>query len=501
MSEAQNPNGRALRDPTDPLDSTESALVEPEADVSDARATSVNQPAESPEGDPLLVSSSSHEPIDEPITSSQIAEALAWQSDADVVELVTLSEALRQQNTDLIEHTEQMEKLLDECHTALQLQIERSQTAETRLAQQTIELQTTQGQLTRLFREMETSHQVAQRQQILIETLNEQLQSSQERVAQLERQCALTQQRHNEQTQLLLQRETACGELQDRLQRQQRYTLQFKAALDKCLDMPTIKESTAIGNTAEEARSESHPQNILELPRTLFKPQPIQPWSAASESPEQDIDAGLPILEEEEYSVQAPSFNYGTNPKSSYDRDLPDATPLLSYGSQSLSQSKIDADIDVFVNPFLSAAESNLELESDLSAAPTTDSTPNISLVEEDLWQELERLTQDTVLSEKATTPENPVPELASNSAAQWQDAIDVAAYKSEDYPAEESELLEPKGFCESGIVPALATDESGSSSQPPNWPSPVVYPQRTPKKIKSLAAIDLPSFPRINKG
>ena len=30
-----------------------------------------------------------------------------------------------------------------------------------------------------------------------------------------------------------------------------------------------------------------------------------------------------------------------------------------------------------------------------------------------------------------------------------------------------------------------------------PNWPSPVIYPQRPPKKLKSLAAIDLPKFPR----
>ncbi|MCL1472376.1 hypothetical protein [Argonema antarcticum] len=495
MSEAQNPNDRALRDETDPLDGIESALVEPEADLTDGRAISVNQAEEYRETDLLLVSESSEDPIDEAITSNPIAEALAWQSDADVVELVSLSEALRQQNTQLIEHTEQMEKLLDECHSALQLQIERSQSAETRLAEQTIELQTTQGQLTRLFREMETSHQVAQRQQILIETLNEQLQSSQERLAQLERQCALTQQRYQEQSQLLLQSETACGELQDRLGRQQRYTLQFKAALDKCLDMPTIKESVS-SNIATTARSENQPQNISELPRTPFKPQPIQPWSAAPESSDQDIDSdrlsldvGLPILDEEQYSVQAPAFNYGTNPKSKDDRDLRDATPRLS---------KIDADMDVFVNPFLNAADSNLELESDLSPPPTTDSTPNISLAEEDLWQELERLTQDRVLSQKATSPENPVPELASNSAVQWQDAIDVAAYKSD---AEESELLEPAAFCESGIVLALANDESGSSSQTPNWPSPVVYPQRTPKKIKSLAAIDLPTFPRVNKG
>jgi hypothetical protein len=31
------------------------------------------------------------------------------------------------------------------------------------------------------------------------------------------------------------------------------------------------------------------------------------------------------------------------------------------------------------------------------------------------------------------------------------------------------------------------------------NWPSPVLYPLRTPKKRKSLSAIDLPSFPRFH--
>jgi hypothetical protein len=30
------------------------------------------------------------------------------------------------------------------------------------------------------------------------------------------------------------------------------------------------------------------------------------------------------------------------------------------------------------------------------------------------------------------------------------------------------------------------------------NWPSPTLYPLRPPKKRKSLAAIDLPSFPRL---
>ena len=30
-----------------------------------------------------------------------------------------------------------------------------------------------------------------------------------------------------------------------------------------------------------------------------------------------------------------------------------------------------------------------------------------------------------------------------------------------------------------------------------PNWPSPVVYPLRPTRKLRSLAAVDLPTFPK----
>jgi hypothetical protein len=35
------------------------------------------------------------------------------------------------------------------------------------------------------------------------------------------------------------------------------------------------------------------------------------------------------------------------------------------------------------------------------------------------------------------------------------------------------------------------------SETTPPNWPSPVVYPFRQPKKLTSMASVDLPTFPR----
>jgi hypothetical protein len=65
------------------------------------------------------------------------------------------------------------------------------------------------------------------------EALQAELDVNQQRVAQLERECTLLQQRFNEKTVALQQAENTCHDLKSRLHRQQRYTLQFKAALGK----------------------------------------------------------------------------------------------------------------------------------------------------------------------------------------------------------------------------------------------------------------------------
>ncbi|MBD2180232.1 hypothetical protein H6S82_25560 [Planktothrix sp. FACHB-1355] len=491
MSEAQNDNGKALPDSTAGIDTSEETIVDL-AELAD-ETESDDRPEKlqteyrvpTPELEPEDIRTVLEDIVD---SDREIAEALAWQSDADVLELVALSEALREQNTELIEHTEELENLLDECHNALQAQIERTQVAETKLVEQTNQLKVTQEQLTRLFRELESSHQVAQRQQILIETLNDQLQSSQERVAQLERQCALTQQRYNEQSQLLMQRETACRELQDRLQRQQRYTLQFKAALDKCLDMPGIKEfSGSTSSPALPAVAESNHENTLEFQRLVLKPQPIQPWSAELESDDRDIAA-----EDTELGYLT------THPGAR--AELPSADIISSIADE--EEIDIDTEEETIINPFFSAAESNLSLASNLPTSPASDSTLDINKTEVELWQELERLTQDTVLPENAALAGDRVaPEAYANYIPPLHDAIASGSESGEDGPKQEEESIAKAATSDSSItpaVPALAGNES--IAQAPNWPSPVVYPQRHPKKIKSLAAIDLPSFPRIKK-
>lgn len=377
-------------------------------------------------------------------------------SDFDVLELVNLSEALQQQNNDLLSHVQDLERLLDECNRALESQIKRSQTAETKLAEQSKELSTTQEQLTRLFRELESSHQVAQRQQILIETLNQQLQSSQERVAELERQCAFIQQRYNEQSQLLLQTDTTCQELQDRLQRQQRYTLQFKAALDKCLDIPTIKEINAeISNLLNSAENQNNPQNISEAVQLLLKPQPIKPWSATSEL---TTESGNLSPEESSRNLILPEFNK--------------------------LQPQIESNTESWNNPFLEIAKSDPNLAANLSSDPTDRPPENFGAAEEAMWQELERLTHGTTVN--VTPQESFVIPQPSN----------LLPTNTEESPVKEVELLSATSTSEANLVPAKNDDSVDSKSYLPS-PSPIVYPQRTPKKIASLAAVDLPSFPR----
>ncbi len=97
---------------------------------------------------------------------------------------------------------------------------------DTLIAQQEEERKQIQAQLA-------ASQQDTQRQQLQLETLTEQLEAAQKRVVQLEQECALLKDDAQEKTQQLQTSEKHIRELLARLQRQQRYTLQYKADLEK----------------------------------------------------------------------------------------------------------------------------------------------------------------------------------------------------------------------------------------------------------------------------
>ena len=223
---------------------------------------------------------------DAPANGAHVAVIAAWsegianQTDPpNLADLISLIQELNQCNGVLLDRVSQLEEALERSQQALQVQGERS-TEPLVAPHQAEDLTTAQAQIANLFSQLEFAHQANQRQQILTETLTAGLESSQERVAQLEREAALLQQRYNEQSQRLVQSEGSCRDLQARLQRQQRYTLQFKAALEKCLEMPAPQY--------EGSETIAPPTDVLSLP----KAQQIQPWS----TPGQTVDPTLPWM-------------------------------------------------------------------------------------------------------------------------------------------------------------------------------------------------------------
>jgi hypothetical protein len=215
-----------------------------------------------------------------------LSSIAAWSQDSirqpespNLAELIALIQDLNQCNNALMERVTQLEEALECSQTALQAEVSRTQEVQTVYNAQ--DWAAVQDQVTTLFNQLEFAHQTNQRQQILIETITGQLENSQERVAQLEREAALIQQRYNEQAQLLQKSEASCRDLQSRLQRQQRYTLQFKAALEKSLEVPTPNyEASPIAVNSE--MSPAIPVVTLESP--FPKVPRIQPWSAHAHS-------------------------------------------------------------------------------------------------------------------------------------------------------------------------------------------------------------------------
>jgi hypothetical protein len=163
------------------------------------------------------------------------------------------------------------------------------QAQEQTISEYITELTASQQKTTELFTQLEQAHQAAQRQQIVMETLNTQRRNSQERVAQLERECAGIHQQNVDQLQQLSQQSHQVRDLQSRLQRQQRYTLQYKAALEKSLEVPST-----IASTTPALLSETTAHQLATKPNTMPKPTPVKPWSAPeSEAPDDSQKAWL----------------------------------------------------------------------------------------------------------------------------------------------------------------------------------------------------------------
>ncbi|MFS8117423.1 MAG: hypothetical protein ACMG55_02875 [Microcoleus sp.] len=204
---------------------------------------------------------------------------------------VTLMQALHECNRDLLQRIAQLETALKESQDTLQ-------NRETLLEQRTAELENTQEQLTRLFGKVEVSHHTLQGQEIFVESLSSQLASSQTRLAAVERECASTVQRYNEQFHQLVATENVCRELRSRLHRQQRHTLQFKAALERSLEMPHVKSPIVEPPDDQQDTANAQLESLLATVKSsqvplppAFNASPVKPWSDSQEHPTPADDA------------------------------------------------------------------------------------------------------------------------------------------------------------------------------------------------------------------
>lgn len=375
-------------------------------------------------------------------------------------DLVQLIQDLNQCNDALLLRVTELEEALERSQVALQAEIERTQTLPGGLP-----VGATPGpvqqQIAQLLSELDIANDGLRRTTIHNETLQTELEANQQRVAQLERECTLLQQRFGEKNTALHQAEETCRDLKARLHRQQRYTLQFKAALEKCLNMapatgPAPSSTMVQGQLLSPTVLEDASQPVA-MPRS----QQIQPWSAGqgtvTDNP--SLTHLLRGLRSAGPSVPAPA---AVQPER-----LPAPAPSVAIAPEPL--------------PTVAAAPS-----------PLADPAPAL-----DPWLEAVDPPAPSPVPEAASLFTEPSPwgepvAAAPPTAAAPSPAAAISAEPSRTPPPAAAPAPSPS----QPVAPSLPS-YSYAVTTPKASPSPLVYPLRSQKKITSIAAVELPSFGR----
>lgn len=192
-----------------------------------------------------------------------IPEEIARSPEVSAVSVLT--PPLLVEHQDLLQEISVYKQALGEAERQLEAKTRRSQSTDQLIAQQAEELSKVQEHLAYTVAEFQVYQEEAQRQQFQVETLAQNSATSQARTAELERECSLLQENCEEKGHQIKVLEQQLEEVRTRLQRQQRYAIQYKTALEQCLAMPNLNPSSDIANA------------IASLTGQVT---PIQPWSA-----------------------------------------------------------------------------------------------------------------------------------------------------------------------------------------------------------------------------
>jgi len=613
MSEAVNPNRDAESLQTGQPDPSDISSSEPVLPVAAAESEDDWQTVDFPGTIPIqelvqasyLINSASDATAISALPADSFSEEqMSTYSNPNpegVESLQNLVHYLRRENSSLRGQVIQLEQDLAQVQVDLQLEVARfyckesenqeSVDAAIELAvNEADELVAARAQIQRLTQELKQSQVTVQQQQELVSTLTEQLEGGQERIAQLERDCALSQQRYIEQGQQLIQLENTCNDLRMRLHRQQQQTLQFKAALEKSLEMPSVISSDHI--ISSDTVIPFPTPETTEAQTFIPKAQPVQPWSKMADSSGGRSHAVQPRSQAKELPNLLKLVNPDT-PDHSHPSDVLGAeevavdltTPsaeLLALENRAVAPEtpvplQVETpDLDALfpdvppiaivpdtaqeaifdLSPFVEAGEVDpATIPPARSAVPPeaiapAPSSPELEVTstppqENNLWADLARLIEPDMVTENAAIASDLTIEVESNLTehVSSQQQIEVAEVNELIIQAAETtssteetdpvpQVLNPFGQSQSTFEapwvaemhpgspfitvkspaaariaasdsfqePAIPTVNSLESFLPessPGLPSPVLKPFRPAKKIKSMASVELPSFPR----
>ncbi|MGD1927496.1 MAG: hypothetical protein ACFB12_01200 [Leptolyngbyaceae cyanobacterium] len=432
-----------------------------------------------------------------------------------VTELQSRVLDLNQCNEVLLARVNQLEEALERSQQTLQQEVERSQ----RLTHDD-KVTTAQTQsVAQLLSELEQTHGALERQTILAETLSTQLQTHQARSQQLEQDCVILRQEKIERAQQLQTAEATCADLRSRLQRQQRYTLQFKAALEKCLD------TSAFGHTAHSIEQEDITDNVAASqsaaildPAIMPRSERIQPWSAGT-TPAQADPQLLSLMRGKSTPTAEPTLlaNTDTSPAvTDFSPPLPTASeptaPLEpAIATTSDAENKLWQDVERVINNPTPGSEGDRSPTAD-TVAPTVaaDSPPSatpappktVQFTEPIPWGSPAPAATPTELEPAATTltprevAENLKAALENTSAASNAESSFSSRTAGQSSAPAPRASVPPQPSAFATTIPALEAMNSPQAS-----PSPIVHPLRpTQRKRKSLSAVELPSFPPLPK-
>jgi hypothetical protein len=369
-------------------------------------------------------------------------------------ELIQLIQDLNQCNDALLIRVSDLEESLERSQTALQAEVERNQGVVISARNPA------PAQVAQLLSELDAANDGLRRATIHNETLQTELEASQQRVAQLERECTLLQQRFSEKNTALQQAEDSCRDLKARLHRQQRYTLQFKTALEKCLNMANDAQPAAATPAMVSLGTEDS------QPVAMPKAQEIQPWSAPSVAASHQADALSNLIQSFKPPAAKPSAPAAAAP-----------APMASTPVTAAPEPVVP---EIWAKPAaeeVPAPDPETPAIMDPWLVPAAETEPSPGFTEPSPWGA-------PLIAQSAPEP------------------IETAAPPQIATPPQTLEAVAsfPEPFQARPVVKSMPTKAEPALSAPVSpqpATTPVAHPQRSQRKISSLAAVQLPSFGR----